>query len=188
MSVSPLTFSWANDSKLLLPDEYLKAQFTLFSSILSSKQSTENKRLRINKILESEFNYELIAKLTVGRQFWNQASLADQRQFVDVFRQYLLDKYLNNMIAYSNAQLDFGYPVIDRSKAVVQVTATLNDEIMDLEFKLYRQSSNWIIYDVEIEGVSIVRSFRAQFRSVLDKKGLPGVTAAITKRLKSTVK
>ena len=113
-----------------------------------------------------------MAKLVLGRQHW--ASLtADQRSiFADLFTRHVKPAYFNKLDMFSDQPIEFEEPVRRQGNFHMTTYITTGDgEQIALAYKLYRKHDSWIVYDLEISGISLVRSYRSQYDEIIRDSG-----------------
>jgi phospholipid transport system substrate-binding protein len=140
------------------------------------------KRSRIEELVDPVFDYELMAKLTLGRKHWPRLSAEQRRVFVKRFVTRLKDSYLDKVSMYSGgADAGFNYlPVRQQGNKVhVPVEVTAGDDKIDMVYKFYSSADQWKVYDVEINGVSIVQSYMSQFDQILSDGNVDDLLEAV---------
>ena len=126
------------------------------------------KKEKIVSIVEPLFDFPLMAKLVLGRKHWSRLAAQEQSRFEALFVKRLKSSYIDKIDQYSDETIEWRSPVPDGADRV-QVTSALvqqQKEIIIL-YKLYRSAAGWRIYDVEVQGISIVATFRSQFDQIL---------------------
>jgi phospholipid transport system substrate-binding protein len=140
------------------------------------------KRNRIEALVDPVFDYELMAKLTLGRKHWPRLS-AEQRQiFVKRFVIRLKESYFDKVSMYSgDADAGFNYLPVRQlgNKVHVPVEVTAGDDKIDMVYKFYLSGDQWKVYDVEINGVSIVQSYMSQFDQILSDGSVQDLLEAV---------
>ncbi|MFO7932202.1 MAG: MlaC/ttg2D family ABC transporter substrate-binding protein [Thermodesulfobacteriota bacterium] len=139
--------------------------------VLEQKElSDREKRAEIEDIVDPVFNYELMAKLALGPEHWPELSADQKKTFSERFVRRMKDSYFDKISMYSSdtdARFDYGKPQSSGGKVRVPLTAAAGDEKVEIIYKFYESSDGWKVYDVEADGVSIVKSYRSQFNEVL---------------------
>jgi phospholipid transport system substrate-binding protein len=149
----------------------LKEKISEVIDVLDSPDLSEaDKTSRIEDIVDPVFDYELMARLSLGRRHWTGLSADQQETFTRRFVARLKDSYFDKISMYSgDADAAFEYqPVKEQNnKVYVPVAVRAGDETVDMVYKFYSARGDWKVYDVEINGVSIIRSYRSQFDQIL---------------------
>lgn len=142
--------------------------------VLKDKANSHDaRRQKINAIMDSVGDFPLMAKLTLGPAHWPQFDEAQRKEFTDSFTKTLHDATFDKLDTYSDETVEFTTPVpADKGKLAMTLHILSKGERYTAIFKLYRAKSTWKVYDIDVEGVSFVRTYMAQYDQVL-QKGTP---------------
>ena len=166
---SVVTTSYANDDKSYV-ENLIKNTTSKVLSILKNKKLTEKeKKKEIFKIVNPLFDFNIMAKLTLGKKYWKKLSPEQQKRFIELFTKRIKMVYFDR-ITLKEVTVKFK-PAVQKNKRVIFIPTIFTSEGKDysINFKLWKSKKGWKIYDVEIEGVSIIRTYRSQFHGVLSK-------------------
>jgi phospholipid transport system substrate-binding protein len=136
------------------------------------KAKPEEERIAIlGKEIETVFDFTELSRRTLGRD-WKKMSAAQQKEFVELFRQLLQGVYADRLLAYSDQKIIFDKEsMLKKGRAEVQSYLQTSDGTkIPLFYRLTDKSGSWKVYDVIIEGVSMVKNYRTQFRQILAKE------------------
>lgn len=140
-------------------------------------------RQMVDKYLLANFDTEYAARLVLAKN-WRTATPEQRKQFVEAFYQSLLQNYGNSLLDFTADRLKI-LPYQGKPEAT---TATVRSEIrrsngskVPVNYTLHKTPTGWKAYDITIEGVSYVKSFRTDFGTEIDQKGLD----AVIKRLQT---
>ncbi|MGA0805927.1 MAG: MlaC/ttg2D family ABC transporter substrate-binding protein [Pseudohongiellaceae bacterium] len=106
---------------------------------------------------------------------WRQATKDQQNQFKDLLSQTIEGTYIGRLRAYSNETVDFLAEEIKENRATVDTVIRSATGDVPIIYKLRKRSDGWFVYDVEIENVSMVSTYRETYRSVVRKDGMDGL-------------
>lgn len=124
----------------------------------------------IEHYLLPHVDLEGMSRSVLGRGAWNKASLSEKKEFTQVFTQLVIRTYASPLADYSGETVQF-LPIrgdIDsRFMRVNSVIFRPNGQKIPLSYNLVSKNGQWKIYDLSVEGVSLLQSFRAQFGQVL---------------------
>jgi len=159
--------------------EALKKTLDQVLAILGDEQLKKPDRSKdriaaLEKIIGERFDYEEMGKRTLGLE-WKKLDGAQQKEFVDLFEKFLLNTYAGNVDGYSGEQVQY---IKERHKgkfAEVQTKIISQKLEIPIAYRLLKKSSNWWIYDVVIDGISLVKNFRGQFSRIMKAKGFEGL-------------
>ena len=117
-------------------------------------------------------DFQLMAKLTLGKTNWGRLKEKQQTEFVDLFVARLKKSYLDKSSMYCCVEIAFKTAIKRRNKVYVPIEVETKDSPFKMLYKFYSSSEGWKAYDVEVKGVSLIKSYQAQFAEVL-KNGTP---------------
>jgi phospholipid transport system substrate-binding protein len=120
--------------------------------------------------IEKVFDFTELSKRTLGRD-WKKMSAAQQTEFVKLFKQLLQGVYADRLLEYSDQKVIFDKEtMLKKGRAEVQSYLQTSDgKKIPLFYRLTDKGGSWKVYDIIIEGVSMVKNYRTQFRDVLAK-------------------
>ena len=134
-------------------------------------KSREEKIAGIREIINQIFDWNELSKRTLGRN-WKKFNDAQKKEFTDLFSDLLEDVYADRLLAYSDEKVVFEKET-ELKKGRVEVAshiATSDGKKIPLNYRTIQKDGKWRVYDVVIEGVSMVKNYRGQFRQILSKK------------------
>lgn len=125
---------------------------------------------QISEEIDSIFDFKELSRRTLGRQ-WRKMKPAQQDEFVKLFKELLQGVYADRLLAYSDQKIIFDKEtMLKKGRAEVQSFLQTSDgKKIPLFYRLSNKSGSWKVYDVIIEGVSMVKNYRTQFREILAK-------------------
>lgn len=137
-------------------------------AVLQTKDLTkEAKKQKIVEIVEPIFDFALMGKLALGRKHWPELPNEKRDTYNALFVKRLREAYLEKMTLYTDETIEYQKAVEVRGKVHVPAHIISKDKKIEMLYKLYKSRDGWKIYDIEIEGVSIVSSYRSQFDEIL---------------------
>lgn len=152
-------------------EELLKNRIERVLQVLEQKDlSRQKKRAKVEAIVDPLFNYALMARLSLGPGHWGSLSPQQRKTFSELFIKRLKSSYFDKISMYSgDSDADFSYmPArVKDGKVRVPVDVLAQDNKINIVYKFYRPDGEWKIYDVEVNGVSIIQSYRSQFNQIL---------------------
>ena len=152
-----------NDLIQILDDETLK-----------QPEQAEERRHEIEEIIKRRVDYEEMARRALGAR-WSTLSHRDQREFVSLFVQLLRDTFAGHITEHSDEQVVFLGEL--RKDTFAEVKAQMKGRKIDtpVNFRLIRRAREWWVYDVVIDGASIVSNYRSQFTSIIRNVSYAGL-------------
>lgn len=129
-----------------------------------------DKKLRNERIIDvitPTFDYQTMAKLSLGKKHWPSLTQAEQETFSVLFIKRLQASYLEKLDIYTDEKVLYGEAEQKGNKVYMPTTLVSSDSRIEMLYKLYRTQDGWKIYDVEIGGVSVIQTYRSQFDGIL---------------------
>ena len=149
-------------------EDVLKTNLAAVFAVLQNQEmAQETKNEKIVDIVNPMFDFSLMAKLTLGRKYWPDLTPEQKDRFTHLFIKRLRASYLDRLALYTNEKVEFEPPVEIKQKIHIPTYLVSPDNKISILYKFYNSNSNWKIYDLEIQGVSIIRSYRSQFHEIL---------------------
>lgn len=133
-------------------------------------QPKETKIVKIRSIVNEIFDYTELSKRTLGRE-WTKFNAPQQNEFVKLFSDLLEKTYADRLLSYSDEKVVFEKESLLR-EGQAEVTSNVlmaDGKKIPLDYRLVQKEGNWRVYDVIIEGISLVKNYRDQFRDILAK-------------------
>jgi phospholipid transport system substrate-binding protein len=170
------------------PTEQIKQTTDKILSIVKdpgskSPSKAQERRRLIRKAVDERFVWEDMAHRSLGR-FWAQRTAEERREFVTLFSELVERTYLSKVEDYSGEKVQYDGETIDGDYAVVKVNIiTQKNKDIRVDYRLQKEGNKWLVYDVSIEGVSLVNNYRTQFNSII----LQSSYENLVKRLRTKV-
>jgi phospholipid transport system substrate-binding protein len=134
---------------------------------LQGEAGRKVKEQKIEAAADKLFDFVELSKRTLGLG-WNKFSQEQRREFVTLFRSILKDAYINRITAYKNEQVNFTKEIpLSEGAAEVQSIVIYSNGQIPINYRVIKEGDDWRVYDVVIEGVSLVANYRTQFRQIL---------------------
>lgn len=153
----------------------------LADSSLSGSQYKEERRAKIMAIAIKGFDFPEMAKLVLGKT-WNTINQEQQTLFEQLFTKLLENTYIGKLESYSGQEVKFQDERIKGDKAQVSTVIDNNGVAIPVHYVMLQKESSWKVYDINIEGVSLVRNFREQFKSILRKEKFDGLVRVLEEK------
>jgi|SRR3990172_4294798 len=151
------------------PNEMLWKKWCAVTKVLQTKTiAQETKERIIDKIVTPIFDFPLMAKLVLGRNHWSQFTEPQREKFTTLFTNRLKTSYREKISLYTDETASL--KPAQRTNTTVSIPMELasgDDKKTAILYKLRKVGKTWKIYDVEIEGVSILLTYRSQFDDIL---------------------
>ena len=150
---------------------------------LKGESAKKVKKDKIRAISQEMFDFTELSKRTLA-QNWIKFSPEQQKEFTELYKSVLEDAYANKITAYTDEKIDFGKEVALTGNTVeVQSTVLRKNGDIPIYYRVMMKEGSWRVYDVVIEGVSLVNNYRAQFREMLTNKPPESLLETLRKKV-----
>ncbi len=166
------------------PTEQLKTQVDRVLTLLGDpalKDKPKDKRAAVRKVADDIFDFGETAKRSLGRH-WAARTDAERDEFVKLFGDLLERSYISKIELYGGEKIQYVSDKIEGDQASVQsklLTKTSTE--VPIEYRMLKKGERWLVYDVIIEGVSLVSNYRTQFNKIIQTSSY----AELVKKMKS---
>lgn len=126
---------------------------------------------KIRAIINQVFDYTELSRRALGKD-WNAFTPEQQREFTALFGSMLEKTYADRILAYTSERIEFDgeLELREGQVGVSSVIHTADSRQIPLNYRAIRKDGGWRVYDVVIEGISLVQNYRSQFREIMAKQ------------------
>lgn len=162
-------------SQAVTPLETIRAEINkvlevLRDQSLKGESGRKTKKAKIRSIANGIFDFNELSRRTLA-QNWKKLNAGQQKEFTDLYASLIEETYANRILSYTNEEVVYGRENSLSEKTVeVQTTIVTKKADIPVHYRVYRKDSEWKVYDVVIEGVSLISNYRSQFREILAKE------------------
>ncbi|RKH29288.1 ABC transporter substrate-binding protein [Corallococcus praedator] len=132
-------------------------------------------------VVEKFVDFGELAKRAMGEKAWEGLTPAQRKDFTDTMTGLLRASYAQKAIGQAKAEVVYGKESVQANEATVDTKLTVKSDQVPVDYKLYRASAktDWRIYDVITDEVSLVETYSGQFRKILQTKGFDGLLTTL---------
>lgn len=165
------------------PDELIKqTSEKVLKTLENNKQVYQNDPEKIyelvNEIILPHLDFRAMSKLALGKN-WREANEQQQERFVEAFKTMLVRTYSKSLTEYTGQQIEFlPYRPPEEGKRTVEVKTQIkqdNGPAIPIDYRLRIKDDIWKVYDIKIDGISLVTNYRNSFASDIRKVGMDGL-------------
>jgi phospholipid transport system substrate-binding protein len=159
------------------PLDQLRAQIDRVLRILEDpamkKETHGRRRAAVRKVADDIFDFQETARRSLARH-WHPRTPAEQAEFVKLFADLLERSYISRIELYGGEKIIYVSDSLDGDAAVVRTKIiTKTGTEVPVEYRMLRRGDRWVVYDVIIEGVSLVANYRSQFNKIIQTSSYP---------------
>jgi phospholipid transport system substrate-binding protein len=164
--------------------DFLQSNLNAVFAVLENNDlEIQAKQKEIEAVVTPMFDFPLMAKLSLGKRHWTGLTPENKDRFTELFVKRLRQSYLDKLTAYTDEKVIYGSAVEVDKKVHIPTDLVSKGSKISMLYKLYASQSEWRIYDIEIQGVSLIRSYRSQFNEILKNGTFEDLIAKMEKPL-----
>ena len=152
--------------------EMMKQRIGEVTTLIQDKSMAKEVRDReIERIITPLFDFALMGRLSLGKQTWKKISKEERKEFTKLFEARVRQSYMSKLDLYTDEVVVIDDPLKVKKRIHLPTHLMRKNEKRDVLYKFYKsKKGDWLIYDVDILGVSIIQTYRTQFSGILKKE------------------
>jgi phospholipid transport system substrate-binding protein len=159
--------AWAGPPADQLKEAIDRVVKTLEDPALKGAGKTVDRRQAVRKIATDIFDFPEMAKRSLGRH-WQTLSEQDRKEFVALFTDLLERSYIARIESYGGERIAYSNERVEGDAANVSTKiVTKNGTEVPVDYRMLKRGDRWLVYDVNIEGVSLINNYRTQFNKII---------------------
>ena len=127
----------------------------------------------VSDLVFPNFDFAVMSRFVLGT-YWDQAEVKQKGEFIDQFRKLLVRTYASALLEFSNQTIE--YPsdknVVKKKTAKIVQEVITDGEPVTVVSRLHNNKDKWLAFDVSVSGVSLVKTYRGSFMSIIETEGL----------------
>ena len=167
--------------------EGLKATIDQVISVVTDPQYKDDRvtrRAKMKGIIFPKFNFLEMGKRSLGKKNWKERTPEERKAFVDVFGKLLENSYANNLENYSDEKINYIDEIVKGRYAMVKTEVVRKNDSINVDYKLIEGSSEWLVYDITVEGVSLIKNYRSQFGKIIHNDSFDALMDKLNAKVK----
>ncbi|MCL4502317.1 MAG: ABC transporter substrate-binding protein [Deltaproteobacteria bacterium] len=175
---------WVPAAKAASPLEDVKSLITEVQTTLQTHSGKTERLALIEKITAKHLDYEEMSKRCLGST-WDTLNGNEKKEFIHLFSELLKAHYANHLDEFAKTKITYQGETSSAEGSEVRITVVRPNDRIPVSFRLLQKPEGWLIYDMNIEGVSMVSNFRTQFKQALSTGSYQGLVARLKAHLKA---
>ena len=151
------------------------------------KSDLPARRAILRKTINAQFNYRQMVMRSLAKN-WDLRSAEEKQVFIELFKSLLENSYANKLESFSDEKINYLDEVVKGEYALVKTEVVRKATTIAVDYKLIRENGVWQVYDFVIEGVSMVRNYRAQFTKIIHKHSYEILVQKLTDKINALKK
>ncbi len=150
---------------------------------LKGDESVDKRRELLRVTINEKFSFAKMSQLSLGKH-WKERSDDEKKQFTKLFGQLLEDTYISKIEGYTDEKIVYTKELVKKKKAQVNTKIVTDSVEIPLDYRLYKlKDDSWMVYDMVIEGVSLIGNYRSQFDQILKKNSFDTLVEELKKKM-----
>jgi phospholipid transport system substrate-binding protein len=168
------------------PTEELKPKLdaligVLLDPALKGEEKKVERRAKIMEQVTSGFDFREMSQRVIGKE-WRELTPEKQDHFQKLFTKLLENAYIGKFESYSGQEIQFLGERLKDERAVVSTQIENNGQLIPIDYVMVKKEAKWMVYDINIEGVSLVRNYMEQFKSILRRDKFDGLVKLLEEK------
>jgi phospholipid transport system substrate-binding protein len=168
------------------PTEQLRPTLKILIDILidpsiKGEEHKEERRAKIMGHVTQRFDFREMSHRVIGRE-WKNLSQEQQDSFQVLFTKLLENAYIGKFESYSGQEIQYMGERIKDDRAIVSTRIENNGQLIPVDYIMINKEARWMVYDINIEGVSLVRNYMEQFKSILRRDKFDGLVKLLEEK------
>jgi phospholipid transport system substrate-binding protein len=168
----------------------------MLSALKAQKDNLKSNPEKVYKLVDDivlgHFDFEFMSKYVLGKRTWQKSTADQQKAFVMAFRDLLVRTYATSLVDAAGKKVDVTYLPVNGEKDSKRITlktmVKYGDKNIKVDYGMYAKGSNWQIWDVIVEGVSLVMNYQSDFEKDVNDIGMDGLIDKIKSRNQDALK
>ncbi|MDA8161809.1 MAG: ABC transporter substrate-binding protein [Desulfobacteraceae bacterium] len=182
--VLPVTKAMSDNIKHNDPMALVNTTVNSILDLLKNKEmNKDQRRAKIRALVFERFDFNEMSKRVLGTN-WRQLTPAQQKTFADIFSKLLEASYVGKVENYTNEKVVFKTEQIQDDYAKVNTVIHTKTNDIPLVYFMYFNGKDWYVYDVIIENVSLVSTYRSTYNQIIKQKGFDELIKEMNRKIK----
>lgn len=150
----------------------------IIDDTLKGSANKPERRKRIMEVVSTGFDFREMSRRVLG-QTWQEISGEERNYFVQQMTKLLENVYIGKLESYNGQAVDFVEERVKGNRAQVTTVVEHQGQQLPIHYILQKEQDRWMVYDINIEGVSLIRNYMEQFRSIIRQEKFAGLVKVI---------
>jgi len=165
------------------PTDDVRSSVDSILEILKNEQlDKEGKRTQMSALINKRFDFRAMSQRTLATN-WKKTTDEEKQQFVALFSQLIENSYIGKIESYTNEKVDYPGEKVKGRKAIVETLIITSSGDVPVDYKVYQKGDQWLVYDVIIEGVSLISNYRSSYQEIVKKEGFDGLLTKMQEKI-----
>lgn len=167
--------------------EGLKATIDQVIGVVTDPQYKDDRptrRAKMKDLIFPKFNFVEMGKRSLGKKRWKERTPGERKAFVDLFGKLLENSYANKLESFSDEKIVYVDEIVKGRYAMVKTEVVRTNDTVSVDYKLIKSPEEWRVYDLVVEGVSLVKNYRSQFGKIIHNDSFDALMEKLNAKIK----
>ena len=142
------------------------------------------RREKLRQVIGLRFNYKQMVMRSLAKYYKNRSD-KEREEFTQLFKKLLENSYASKIENYRNETINYVGEQVKGKYALVKTQIVRKDGVIDVDYKMLKESGQWLVYDFVIEGVSLIRNYRSQFSKIISTESYATLVSKLSKKVEN---
>lgn len=148
------------------------------------KNDRPTRRARMKDLIFPKFNFLEMGKRSLGNKHWKKIKPEERKAFIDLFGKLLENSYANKLENYSDEKINYVDEIVKGRYAMVKTEVVRKNGTVNVDYKLIESPNEWRVYDIVVEGVSLIKNYRSQFGKIIHNDSFNALMEKLNTKVK----
>lgn len=167
--------------------EGLKATIDQVIGVVTDPQYKDDRptrRAKMKDLIFPKFNFVEMGRRSLGKKRWKERTPEERKAFVDLFGKLLENSYANKLESFSDEKIVYVDEIVKGRYAMVKTEVVRTNDTVSVDYKLIKSPEEWRVYDLVVEGVSLVKNYRSQFGKIIHNDSFDALMEKLSAKIK----
>ncbi len=166
------------------PTDQVRETVDRVIELLKDKEmDREKRRQMLSSLIRKRFEFRIMSQQVLATN-WKKANPDERDRFVNLFSDLLENTYMERIEAYTDEKVEYVNEKVRDDRAIVETIIVTKTADIPIRYKMVIKGDEWLVYDVVIEEVSLIRNYRSSYREIVMKDGIEGLLARMEEKVK----
>lgn len=152
---------------------------------LKGEDQVQPRRQALRAAIDERFSFRKMSQFSLARH-WKTLTKEQQKEFVVLFGKLLEETYVNKIESYTDEKIEYTGETVSKKKAKIYSEIHTQDVTIPVEYRMFNAGQgNWMVYDMLIEGVSLIKNYRTQFDEIMQNGSYETLVEELKKKIDS---
>jgi phospholipid transport system substrate-binding protein len=164
-------------------DDVRSAVEAVIALLKDDQLDRDTRRDRMREVIDKRFDFRAMSQRTLATN-WKKATDAEKQRFTELFAELIQNSYVSKIESYTNETVEYPGEKLKGRKAVVDTLIITSSAEIPVNYRVYLKDGSWLVYDVIIEGVSLISNYRSSYQEIVKRDGFDGLLAQMEEKIR----